>query len=134
MPKGTQPFAFIRKGFSLVPEMDIDARALDGIAEGQRVNIEVKQWRNMDRLRAYWATLRDCVNATGCAPSAEALDTYLRVAVGFVDMVHVRGQWVPIPRNINTRKCDEPEMIDYFKAAEARLAEEFGFVSERSVA
>jgi hypothetical protein len=128
-------YAFIRRGRTLVPEMDYDAHALDGVAEGQRVKVDVKQWRNLDRLRAYWATLQDCVDATGCAPSKEALDAYIRPAVGFVDAIRLQsGHFVGVGRPINTRECDEPEMIAFFMSVEAKLAEDFGYVSERAAA
>ena len=45
-------------------------------------------------------------------------------------MVHVRGQWVPVARHINTSQCDEPEMIAFFERVNERLASDFGFVSE----
>lgn len=123
-------YAFVRTAAGLVPEMDYDAQALDGIAFGQRVRVEVKQWRNLDRLRAYWATLQDCIDATGCAPSKEALDSYIRPAVGFVDAIRLaNGYMVGVPRAINTRECDEPEMIAFFNAATELLAREFGYVA-----
>lgn len=122
-------YAFIRRGNSLVPEMQYDCQALDGIENGQRVKIEIKQWRNMDRLKAYWATLQECIDATGCAPSKEALDAYIRPAVNFVDTIRLaNGFLVGIPRAINTRQCEEPEMIAFFNAATELLAREFGFV------
>lgn len=128
-------YKFIRKGNALYPEMDIDLRALDGIAQGQGVRVEIGQWRNLDRLRAYWCTLQDCVDATGCAPHKEALDAYLRPAVGHCEYVRLaNGTYQAVPRAINTRDCDEPEMIAFFLAAEERLASEFGFVSERKSA
>jgi|GEM_PF-1343300 len=128
-------YAYIRKGDSLVPEMEYDAQALEGIAQGQKVRLEIRQWRNLDRLRAYWATLQDCINATGCAPSKEALDSYIRPAVGFVSSIRLaNGYMVGVPRPINTRECDEPEMIAFFQAAEELLAREFGYVNERAAA
>ncbi|WP_430438959.1 hypothetical protein [Shinella sp.] len=123
-------YAFIRRGHSLVPEMQYDLQALDGIAQGQRVKLEIKQWRNLDRLKAYWATLQECIDATGCAPSKEALDAYIRPAVNFVDTIRLaNGFLVGIPRPINTRECEEPEMIAFFNAATELLAREFGFVA-----
>jgi hypothetical protein len=123
-------YAFIRKGNSLFPEMEYDLQALDGIAQGQRVRVDVKQWRSASRLRAYWATLQDCIDATGCAPSKEALDAYIRPAVNFVDTLRLaNGYLVGIPRAINTRQCDEPEMIAFFKSAEELLARDFGYVA-----
>ena len=128
-------FGFVRRGNSLVPETDYDAAALDGIAQGQLVKVDIKQWRNLARLRAYWATLQDCVDATGCAPTKETLDAYVRPAVGFVDTVQrVKGTLVYVPRTINTSQCDEPEMIKFFQAAEELLAREFGYVNERNAA
>ncbi len=32
-------YSFLRKGNSLVPELEYDAHALDGIAQGQRVRV-----------------------------------------------------------------------------------------------
>ena len=126
-------YAFTRRGDGLFPDMEYDGQALSGIAQGQRVKLEIKQWRNLDRLRAYWATLQDCVNATGCAPSKEALDAYVRPAVGFVEAIRLAsGHFVGIPKAINTRDCEEPEMIAFFMASEKCLAEQFGFVSEHA--
>lgn len=123
-------YAFVRRGNSLVPELEYDSQALDGIAQGQRVKLEIRQWRNLDRLRAYWATLQDCIDATGCAPSKEALDAYIRPAVKFVDTIRLaNGYLVGVPRAINTRECDEPEMIRFFESATELLARDFGYVS-----
>lgn len=123
-------YAFVRRGNFLAPEMDYDLQALDGIAQGQKVRLEIKQWRNLDRLKAYWATLQDCIDATGCAPSKEALDAYIRPAVRFVDTIRLaNGYLVGVPRAINTRQCDEPEMIAFFNAATELLAREFGYVA-----
>jgi hypothetical protein len=123
-------YAFIRQGNSLRPEMAYDLQALDGIEQGQRVRVDVKQWRNASRLRAYWATLQDCIDATGCSPSKEALDAYIRPAVKFVDTIRLaNGFLVGVPRPINTRECDEPEMIAFFNAATELLARDFGYVA-----
>ncbi len=128
-------YAFVRRGDGLFPEMGYDAGALAGIAQGQRVKLGIKQWRNLDRLRAYWATLQDCVNATGCAPSKEALDAYVRPAVGFVDAIRLAsGHFVGVGRPINTSECEEPEMIAFFQSVEELLAREFGYVNERKAA
>lgn len=124
-------YAFIRRGNSLVPEMQYDLQALEGIEQGQRVKVEIRQWRNLDRLKAYWATLQDCIDATGCAPSKEALDAYIRPAVNFVDTIRLaNGFLVGIPRAINTRQCEEPEMIAFFNSANELLAREFGYAPE----
>lgn len=131
--KDKPPYKFIRQGNSLVPDMEYDLGALDGVKQWQAVRVDVLQWRNADRLRAYWATLNDCVEATGCAPHKEALDAYVRIKAGHCDYVRLsNGMLQAVPRPINTTDCNEPEMIAFFKAAEMILAEEFGFVSERN--
>ena len=90
-------YAFLRCRNSLVRVMLHEG---DGVANGQRVKVEIKQWRNLDRLRAYWATLQGCVDATGCAPSKEALDAYVRPAVKFVDYIRLsNGFLVGVPRH-----------------------------------
>lgn len=122
-------YAFVRRGNHLVPEMEYDLQALEGIAQGQKVRLELKQWRNMDRLAAYWCMLHDCVQATGCAPSKEALDSYIRPAVNYVDTIRLaNGFLVGVPRAINTSECEEPEMIAFFNAATELLAKTFGYV------
>lgn len=129
------PYKFIFTGKSLVPEMEYDRQSLAGLTVGQGVKVEILQWRNMDRLRAYWATLQDCIDATGCAPHKEALDAFLRPAVGHCDFVRLsNGTFQAVPRPINTKDCDEPEMIAFFLAVEEVLARQFGFVSDRKIA
>lgn len=136
MAKKDKPvYKFIYNGFGLDPEMEYDRQALAGLKIGQAVKVEIGQWRNMARLRAYWATLQDCVDATGCAPHKEALDAYLRPAVGHCDFIRMpNGSFQAVPRAINTMDCNEPEMIAFFQAVEERLAKDFGYVSERKVA
>lgn len=133
--KDKPPYKFIFDGRALVPEMDFDRQALLGLVVGQSVKVEIGQWRSLDRLRAYWATLQDCVEATGCAPHKEALDAYLRPAVGHCDFIRMpNGSFQAVPRAINTKDCDEPEMIAFFQAVEERIAKDFGFVSEKRIA
>lgn len=133
--KDKPPHKFIFTGRALVPEMEIDAQCLAGLKVGQGVRVEIMQWRNLDRLRAYWATLKECVDATGCAPSKEALDAFIRPCVGHCDYVRLaNGTFQAVPRPINTTDCNEPEMIAFFQAAEEALAKHFGFVSERKQA
>ena len=136
MAKKDKPvYKFIFTGRALVPEMEYDMQALAGLAIGQAVKVEIGQWRNMARLRAYWATLQDCIDATACAPHKEALDAYLRPAVGHCDFIRMpNGSFQAVPRAINTMDCNEPEMIAFFQAVEERLAKDFGYVSERAAA
>lgn len=126
-------FAFIRKGNALVPELDYDLRALDGVLNGQRVRLEVKEWRNLDRLRAYWSLLHEAIQATGASISPEKLHDVIKLETGLVDLVRLpNGMTVAIPASVAFDKMDEAEFMAFFQAAEEWLARVYGFASERA--
>lgn len=127
-------YAFILKGTHLVPEMEHDAKALAGIAEGERVKVEIRQWRNYGRLRAYWAMLGEVVEATGCAPSAEKLHEVVKLENGFVDLVRLGKMTVAIPGSIAFDKMTETDMVAFFRTAEQFLAQHYGYVPQERAA
>lgn len=128
-------YAFIRRGNYLVPELEYDTHALDGIAQGQRVNLAIKEWRNLDRHRAYWATLHDVIDATDCALSPERLHEVLKLETGVVDLIRLpNGMTVAIPGSISFDKMAEDEFVTFFKRAEEWLAATYGYVNERAAA
>lgn len=126
-------YSFIRRGDALVPEMGYDRRALDGINQGQRVRVDLKEWRNLDRLKAYWSMLHEVVAATGAnGLTAERLHEVAKLQNGCVDVVMLpSGMPVAIPSSIALDKMTEPEFIAFFQKVEAWLAETYGWVSER---
>lgn len=125
-------YAFVRKGNHLVPEMEIDLRSLDGISQGQRVRIEIKEFRNQDRNRAYWAMLHDVVQATGGALSPERLHEVIKLENGVVELIRLpTGMTVAIPGSISFDKMAEDEFVSFFRAAEQWLAATYGYVNER---
>ena len=123
-------YAFRRRGNALVPDMDMDARALEGIAEGQLVRADIKEFRSLPRLRAYWAMLDEVVAATECAASAERLHEAMKLELGIVDLVKVGTMTVAIPGSIAFDKFTEAEMAEYFRIAEKWLAEKYGYVRQ----
>lgn len=124
-------YAFVRKGNSLVPELAYDLAALEGIANGQRVRVEIKAWRSLPRLRKYWATLSDVIEATECAPNVRALHEAIKLGVGIVERIRLDGHEIVVPGSIDfERMTDEAEMIKFFEAAEKWLAEEVGYAQE----
>lgn len=123
-------YAFIRRGDALQPEMEMDRRALDGVAQGQRVKVEIKEFRSLPRLRAYWAMLDEVVAATECAASAERLHEAMKLELGIVDLVKVGNLTVAIPGSIAFDKMTEAEMAEYFRIAEKWLAEKYGYAPE----
>lgn len=128
--KETPIYAFIRKGNSLVPELAYDLTALDGIANGQRVRVEIKAWRNLGRLRAYWATLAEVIEATECAANVRALHEAIKLGVGIVEFIRVHDTTITVPGSIDFERMSEAEMIKFFEAAERYLAAEFGYAQE----
>lgn len=121
-------YAFVRKGNYLLPEMQQDARALDGIAQGERVRVEIRQWRNLDRNRAYWAMLGDVVAATECALTPERLHDVIKLELKVVDLIRLpNGMTVALPGSIAFDKMEEAEFVAFFKAAEKWLSETYGY-------
>lgn len=128
-------YAFRRKGNALLPDMEFDLRALDGVADGELVRIEVKQFRNVARHRGYWAMLADVVAATECALTPERLHDVLKLETGVVDVVRLpNGMKVMLPGSISFEKMTEAEFIAFFQRAEQWLAETYGYVNERQAA
>lgn len=124
-------FAFIRRGNALIPELDFDTRALDGISQGQRVRIEVKEFRNSGRNRAYWKMLQEVIDATDCALSSERLHEVLKLENGVIELVRLpTGMTVAIPGSISFDNMAEDEFVAFFRKAETWLAETYGYVRE----
>lgn len=126
-------YAFRRRGDVLVPDMECDMHALDGIANGQLVKIEVKEWRNLSRLRAYWSMLHDVVASTGAnGLTAERLHEVAKLQNGCVDVVLLpNGTPIAIPSSIALDRMTEPEFIAFFQKVEEWLAKTYGFVPEQ---
>lgn len=128
-------YAFRRRGNSLVPEMEYDLRALDGIPQNERVKIDISEWRSLGRLRAYWKMLHECVEATECALNAETLHEAVKLSTGHVQHVRLKsGLTVAVPASIAFDKMSEAEMVSFFRQAEMTLARDYGFVREEMAA
>ena len=127
MSKKEKPvYAFIRKGNALVPDMEFDLAALDGIANGERVRLDIKQFRSNPRLRAYWAMLKDVLDATECARNVVAFHEALKLELGVHELVKVGKMTIAIPGSISFDKMTEGEMIEWFNIVVKYIAENFG--------
>lgn len=138
MKKKERPvYGFVRRGDTLVPEFDYDLSALQSVRQGETVRVEIKQFRNASRNRAYWAMLHEMVEATDCVLSPERLHEVIKLETGVVDLIRLpNGMTVAIPGSIAFDKMSEEEFVAFFKAAERWLAETYGWApeSERSAA
>jgi len=120
-------YAFIRSGNALYPEMDMDVRALDGIANGQRVRVVVKEFRNAARLRLYWTVLHRVVEATECAPTAEHLHQAIKLELGFATPVLLSNNMkVLVPDSISFDAMDEATFMAFFDRATQFLSSTYG--------
>lgn len=124
-------YAFQRVKNALVPEMSFDLAALDGIAQGERVRVEIKQYRNSGRNRAYWSVLSDVVAACGLNLTPEKLHEVLKLENGVIELIRLpTGMTVAIPGSISFERMTEQEFIDFFRKAEEWLATTYGWVRE----
>jgi len=132
MSKREKPvYGFVRKGNSFVPAMEFDMAALDGVAQGELVYIEIKQFRNTSRLRAYFAILREVINACDLPYTKEKLHEILKLQNGVIDPVTLpSGLTIAIPGSISFDKMSEAEFQSFFKKAEKWLAETYGYFRE----
>lgn len=123
-------YGFRRKGNSLVPDMDHDMRALESIAQGELVRVDIRQWRNVGRHRAYWMMLSEVVDATEAALTPERLHEVLKLETGVIELIRLpTGISVAIPGSIAFEKMDEDEFVKFFESAKRWLAETYGYVA-----
>ena len=124
-------YAYLRRGNYLVPEMEYDLSALENVAQGQRVRLEILQWRNNDRLRAYWAMLNEMVAATGCAPNSKVLHQTIKLETGHVERARLGdGRLIEVPSSVALDAMSEDDFVTFFRAAEEFLALNYGYVKE----
>lgn len=130
MSKKDKPvYCFTRKGNYLLPDMELDLDALEGVNQGQRVTVEIKHGRNTARHRAYWKVLSECLKATDCAPNVQVLHDAIKLHVGLVDFVRLsNGMTVAIPSSTAFERLSEKDFIAHFMKAEEWLAKEYGFI------
>jgi hypothetical protein len=127
MSKDESPtFYMTRKGAALYPEMGIDADLLQRLPSGTRIKVKVSEGRSPPRLRLYWAYLGRVVAATQCAPTSEALHAAVKIGVGLVTPVMLKGWSVNVPRSVSFDKMSETEFSEFLQSAEAWIIENFG--------
>lgn len=123
-------YSFVWDGLALRPELDYDRQALAGFKQGDRVRVEVKHWRNLDRLKAYWVYLHGVIEATDCAPHVDPLHKWLKKQLGFVDYVRMLdGMVEEVEGSIALEQMTEPEMIAFFDNVVRLVAERLGYVA-----
>lgn len=133
MKSGEKELAlFVRHQGALTPHNEAAMHPMRSIANGVEVCVEIKNRRNKERLKAYWGTLRDCVDATGCTPNADMLHHDVKVGLGYVDHITATDDHGVVtirtfPASISFSSMTEDEFIKFFNATQRYLAETYGF-------
>lgn len=133
MAKNEQPPLYmLRRGDKLVAEMQMDRDLLQRFSEHDRIKVTLHTGRSPSRLRWYWAFVGRVVKATECAPSAEALHDVIKLHVGLVTPVMVKGFTVAVPKSVSFASMSEQEFEDFCNKAVKWLAETYGITPEQA--
>ena len=128
--KETAPIYVMRFGEGLYGELVQDEKRIALFPQGQRIRVDMRTGRVPSRLKAYWVFLDKVVEATGCAPNAEALHETIKLLTGFTTPVMVKGMTVLVPRSISFNSMSEEEFGVFFDNAVKWIAETYGIVKE----
>jgi hypothetical protein len=125
------PVYVVRSGDRLVGEMEMDRESIRAFPEGQRIRVEVRTGRVPDKLRFYWAFLREVVKATECAPHDKALHQMIKLRTGFTDDIIMGGYVIKVPASISFENMGEPTFTVFLEGAIRFIASEFGITPEQ---
>lgn len=125
------PIYCIRRGDTLIGEMQCDRDSIASMPSGERIKVELSTGRVPKRLRFYFAFLEEVVKATGCAPTKEALHEAVKLGAGFTNKVKFRGRIVEVPASVSFKNMDEPTFAAFLNEALAFIASEFGVTPEQ---
>lgn len=129
--KESPPIYVMRRGLTLVPEMLMDADAIERMPANERIKVDLRTGRQPKRLRYYWKLLGKLVKATDCAPSAEALHEVVKLELGYV--IHVRisgGIKAAIPGSIAFDRMTESEFTEFLDRAVEWIGMTYGVTAE----
>lgn len=124
------PVYVIRDGDRLIGEMEMDRETIRAFPAGQRIRVDLRTGRVPDRLRFYFAFLREVVNATHCAPTEKALHQIVKMRTGFTEEVKLGDLIVEVPASVAFDNMDEPTFAVFLREALAFIASEFGITPE----
>lgn len=124
------PIYCLKRGDSLVGEMQFDRDRIAAMPAGERIKVELSTGRSPSRLRFYWAFLHQVVSATECAPTAEYLHETIKLCTGFTTPVLVKNMTVMVPRSISFSSMSEEEFTTFLETALRFIAESYGVFPE----
>lgn len=112
-----------RIGNALYPDGDESISELLKLPFGKSFRAEVKQPRNVQFHRLYFALCKRI--ADGVGRDAEEISTIFKFATGHVEQVHSRTYgYIKVPRSISFAKLDNAAFTEFFsKCVEVALTE-----------
>ena len=106
--------SFTKVAGRLMPSDDDAKAALDKIAAGREVIVEIKTARHPKQHRTFFALLGVLVDGSDFS-SVEAALTAVKVAIGECDpMISADGEVVYVTRSISFESCDQTRFSDIF--------------------
>ena len=119
-----------RKGAGLWPCMQLDADEIARFPFGEKIKIKLHTGRVPKRLRFYRSFISKVVQATEAAPNADAFHEAVKIGIGFVTPVLVKGYQINVPRSVAFDKMTEVEFGEFLKLALRWISENYGVTPE----
>ncbi|MEI3803121.1 hypothetical protein V6R85_01245 [Agrobacterium sp. CCNWLW32] len=126
------PVYCLRRGDTLIGEMEADREWIRQQPHDMRIKVELRTGRSPQRLRFYWAFLGKVVKATECAPTAESLHALVKMETGFTTPIKVKGYTVLVPASVSFGSMSEPQFEQFLENAIRFIAETFGVTPEQA--
>ena len=115
-------------GFCLLASDDLQEEQLQKIPPGQELIVEIKQPRNPNHHRLFFALLNITQHQTDDFPSTDMLLTWLKIKLGHVDvMIWDEGKTYYVPKSISFASMDQDSFREFFDRALDVIVQRYGF-------
>ncbi len=132
MKSENPPIYCLRRGDTLIGEMEADREWIRQQPHDMRIKVELRTGRSPQRLRFYWAFLGKVVKATECAPTTTALHSLIKLETGYSTPVRMKNFTVLVPASISFSQMTEAEFNGFLENAIRFIAETFGVTPEQA--
>ncbi len=117
-------FVCLKHGKDLVAADAGAEAAMQKFKQGSLVMVEVKQPRNLQMHRLYWALIQKVADNIEGDFSAETVSDVIKIRIGHVDTVKTAGGIVQTPKSISFAALDQTEFRDFWDRAVAFICTE----------
>ncbi len=118
-----------RHGNALFPDGDESVSEFARLPFGKSLRVEVRQPRNVQHHRLYWALCKRI--ADGIGSTAENVSDVLKIATGHVNIIRTKSYGdVKVPKSIAFAKMDQAEFSAFFEDCVRVLYNEWGIEPE----